>query len=397
MLALSGCGMPTSGPRGEAVEWRAATRVRTAERLPYCLVSVTPRVAEIVARTQYRLAGQFNDRRGPTTVQIGNGDVISVTLFESAAGGLFFPLEGGLRNGNYLTLPNQIVDDKGTITVPYAGEIRAQGRTAQQIQAAIVDALKGRALEPQAVVTVVERRNAMVSVLGEVTSSVRYPANVAGDRVLDAIARAGGIKSAGQDSWVLLERHKKIAVAPFEALIHEAGNNIYVQPQDTVYVYKEPQTFLAFGAAGRQGQVPFDAWRLSLAEALAKAGGLLDERAEPGWVFLYRGERQQVVQELGSDCSLNDGPFVPVIYEIDLRDPSTLFLATHFPMRNKDVIYISNARSVESTKFLNHVRLVNATIQDPINTAIAGYILKNLINGTGAASSVIIAGTPASP
>ena len=393
-LAMSGCGLPTSGPKGEAVEWQAATRVQTAERLPYCLVSVTPRVADIVARTQYRLAGQFSDRRGPTTVQIGNGDVISVTLFEAAAGGLFFPLEGGLRNGNFLTLPNQIVDEKGTITVPYAGAIKAQGRTAQQIQAAIVDALKSRALEPQAVVTVVERRNAMVSVLGEVNQAVRFPASVSGERVLDAIARAGGLRSQGQDSWVLLDRHKKIAVAPFEALIHEAGNNIFVQPQDTVYVYKEPQTFLAFGAAGKQGQVAFDAWRLSLAEALAKAGGLLDERAEPGWVFLYRGERQQVVQELDRDCSVNDGPVVPVIYEVDLRDPSSLFLATHFPMRNKDVIYISNARSVESTKFLNHVRLLNATIQDPINTAISGYILKNLINGAGAASSVIIGGPP---
>jgi polysaccharide biosynthesis/export protein len=397
VLAMSGCGMPTSGPRGEAVEWRAATRVRTAERLPYCLVAVTPRVAEIVARTQYRLAGQFSDRRGPTTVQIGNGDVISVTLFEAAAGGLFFPLEGGLRNGNFLTLPNQIVDDKGTITVPYAGAIRARGRTAQEIQAAIVDALKGRALEPQAVVTVVERRNAMISVLGEVNTAVRYPANVAGERVLDAIARAGGIKSAGQDSWVLLERNRKIAVAPFEALIHETGNNVYVQPQDTVYVYKEPQTFLAFGAAGKQGQVSFDAWRLTLAEALAKAGGLLDERAEPGWVFLYRGERQQVVQELGSDCSVNDGPFVPVIYEIDLRDPSSLFLATHFPMRNKDVIFISNARSVESSKFLQHVRLMTATVQDPINTAVSAYVLKNLISGTGAGSTVVIAGTPTTP
>jgi polysaccharide export outer membrane protein len=79
-----------------------------------------------------------------------------------------------------------------------------------------------------------------------------------------------------------------------------------------------------------------------------------------------------------------------VIYEIDLRDPSSLFLATHFPMQNKDVIYISNARSVESTKFMQHVRLVNSTIQDPIQTAIAGYVLKNLINGTGASSSSVV-------
>jgi polysaccharide export outer membrane protein len=393
VLALPGCGTPLSGPRGEAVEWRAATRVQTAERLPYCLVSVTPRVAEIVARHQYRLAGQFTDRRGPTSVMIGNGDVVSVTLFESAAGGLFFPLEGGLRTGNFLTLPPQIVDEKGAITVPYAGPIRASGRTAQQIQDAIVDALKGRALEPQAVVTVVERRNALISVIGEVNGATRFAASVSGERVLDAIARAGGIRSQGQDTWVLLERRNKIAVTPFEAIVHEMENNIFIQPQDTIYVYKEPQTFLAFGAAGKQGQYPFDAWRLSLAEALAKAGGLLDDRAEPGWVFLYRAERQQLVQELCSDCAVSEGPYVPVIYEIDLRDPSSMFLATHFPMRNKDVIYISNARTVESTKFLTYVRLLNGAIQDPIYTATLAYSLKALVSGT--ATTGIVIGTPA--
>ena len=125
--------------------------------------------------------------------------MISVTLYESGAGGLFFPLEGGLRTGNFLTIPNQIVDDKGMITVPYGGSILARGRTEQEIQTAIVSALQGRALEPQAVVTVVERRNAMVSVVGEVGLAVRFPASVAGERVLDAIARAGGIRSQGQE------------------------------------------------------------------------------------------------------------------------------------------------------------------------------------------------------
>src|SRR5437868_11154303 len=75
LLALGACSMPTSGPRGDAIEWRAVTRVHSPERLPYCLVSVTPRVADIVARSQYRLAGQFSDRRGPTGIQIGVGDV----------------------------------------------------------------------------------------------------------------------------------------------------------------------------------------------------------------------------------------------------------------------------------------------------------------------------------
>jgi polysaccharide biosynthesis/export protein len=393
-LVLSACDLPTSGPRGEAVEWKATVRLAAndSKPLPYCLVPVTPRVVDVVARNRERLAGRFTDRHGPVTVLIGVGDVISVTLFESAAGGLFFPIEGGLRNGNFLTIPNQLVDEKGNITIPYAPPIKAAGRTPEQIQASIVDALKDRALEPQAVVTVVDRRYAQVSVLGEVNTAVRYPASLSGDRVLDAISRAGGIKDQGHDTWVLVDRNHQVAVAPFEALVYEPANNIYVQPQDVVYVYREPQTFLAFGAAGKQGQYPFEAWRLSMAEALGKLGGLLDERAEPRWVFLYRAERQKVAQELDPRCAVTDGPFVPVIYEVDLRDPPTLFLATQFPMRNKDVIYISNSRSAENSKFMDYVRLIDATLTDPINTAIAAYALKAAISGASTSSVLISTG-----
>src|SRR6185436_14803528 len=105
-----------------------------------------------------RLAGAFTDRRGPNQIRFGIGDVVSVTIFESAAGGLFIPLEAGTRPGNFITLPNQSVDNDGNISVPYAGTVRAQGRTAVEVQRAIVDALKDRALEPQAVVALVDQR-----------------------------------------------------------------------------------------------------------------------------------------------------------------------------------------------------------------------------------------------
>jgi polysaccharide export outer membrane protein len=415
MLVLSGCGFPTTGPRGEAVERTAAVAVPVDSKpLPYCLVPVTPRIVDVVARHRERLAGRFVDRRGPGVVQIGTGDVVTVTLFESAAGGLFFPIEGGLRNGNFLTIPPQIVDEKGDITIPYAPPIKARGRTAQEIQTAIVDALKDRALEPQAVVTVVDRRNALITVIGAVnggsssagvgsagstigsggvgtTGSLRMPANLSGERVLDVIARAGGLGIAGQEAWVMVIRNQKVAVAPFEALVYEPANNIYVQPQDIIYIYREPQTFLAFGATGKQGQMLFETWRLSMAEALAKVGGLLDDHADPSWVFLYRAERQHVTRELDSKCPVTDGPFVPVIYELNLRDPAALFLATQFPMRNKDIIYVSNSRTVESTKFLDHVRLVNGALLDPIDIALASYALKAAIKGTST-SAVLIGG-----
>ena len=192
--------------------------------------------------------------------------------------------------------------------------------------------------------------------------------------MLDAIARGGGPKSQGFDSWVMLERGGRRAVVPFGALVYEPANNIYVQPNDTIYLYREPQTFTAFGAltvagTGLPTQISFDQWRLSLAEAVAKAGGLNDVRADPAAVFIYRGEPREVAERLGADISKNEGPLVPVIYQVNLRDGAGYFLATQFQMRNKDVIYVSNSVTVESAKLMTWIRQINATINDPLVTS----------------------------
>jgi polysaccharide biosynthesis/export protein len=357
-------------------------------QLPYAFVNVTPRVVEILGTNTPRLSTAFKDRRGPNEIRFGIGDIVNVTLFESGAGGLFIPLEAGTRPGNFITLPPQAVDNRGNISIPYAGQIRAAGRTAAEIQAAIVDALKSRALEPQAIVSIADQRASSISVLGDAVGSVRFPASASGERILDAITRAG-LRAPGSDLWVMLERDGKRETVPFGALIYEPQNNIYVRPRDTIFIYREPQTFLAFGATGKQGQYPFDAWRISLAEATAKAGGLNDAQADPGSVFLYRGETREVASLLGINCAPFSGPIIPVIYGIDLRNPSGFFLATKFEIRNKDVLYSSNAVSVDSSKFLSYLRLVMATAQDPILAATNVYILRNTINGT----SIITSGT----
>ena len=313
-----------------------------------------------------------------------------MTVFEAGAGGLFIPLEAGVRPGNFITLPNQSVDNSGNITVPYAGAIRAKGRTVVEVQKAIVDALENRALEPQAVVAIVDQRASSISVLGDVGTPSRFPANASGERLLDIIARAGGPRNPGYDTWVMLEREGRQATAPFAALVNQPANNIFVRAQDTIYVFTEPRTFTAFGASGLQGHFPFAAWRVTLAEAIGKAGGLNDSLADPASVFLYRGEPREVAELLGVDCSRFSGPIIPIIFNLNLRDPAGYFLASNFEMRNKDVIFTSNAVAVEATKFMTYVRLVVATVDDPIVAAISAYTVKGLVQGTAAANTVIV-------
>jgi polysaccharide export outer membrane protein len=218
----------------------------------------------------------------------------------------------------------------------------------------------------------------------------RIPASATPERVLDVIARAGGAGGPGADMWVILERNRKRAVAPLGAVIYEPTNNVYVHANDMIYLFREPQTFLAFGALGAQQQLPFGTWRITLAEAVAKAGGLVDGAADPASVFLYRGETRETAQQLGIDCLPFSGPLVPVIYNINFRDPSGYFLASNFEMRNKDMIYVSNSVSVESSKAMAYFSTINNTLSAPMNTAITAFTLKGLVTGTGSATTAII-------
>jgi polysaccharide biosynthesis/export protein len=383
VLAVAGGGcsiMPATGP--EIGEIYRGGNTDDPTRLPYALVKITPQVIDILASYAPRIGTVFPDRRPPREITFGIGDSVAVSIFEAAAGGLYIPIEAGVRPGNFITLPNQNVDTSGNISVPYAGAIRALGRTPSQVQKDIVDAIKNRAIEPQAVVSLVEQRTSLISVLGEVNTPNRFPANYAGEHILDSITRAGGPKAQGHETWVMLEREGRRATAPFGALVYEPSNNIWTHPGDTIYLYREPQTFVAFGAVsantitgGVQGVVNFDAWRISLAEGIGKAGGLNDNLADPSAVFLYRGETRQVAERLGIDCARFPGPIIPVIYNLNLRNPDGFMLATKFQMRNKDVLYIANATSVEISKALNYFRLTVATVNDPIVAATNAYNL----------------------
>jgi polysaccharide export outer membrane protein len=405
LTVLAGCGiMPAVGPpTGNILAGQ-----RDPQSLPYALVRVTPKVIDVLATNLPRLTNAFPDRSRPRDLRFGIGDVLGVTIFEASAGGLFIPPEASVRPGNFISIPNQAIDIHGNISIPYAGNIRAAGRTQVEVQQAIVDALKNRAIEPQAVVTLVEQRTSLITVLGA-GRAARVAALPTPERLLDVITRAGGVTgagaaptgatiggtvpTAGPDLWVMLERDGRREIAPFGALVYEPASNIYVHPNDTVFLYSEPQTFLTFGALGGQQQIAFNSWRMSLAEAIAKAGGLIDALADPAAVFLYRGETRQIAEAMGVDCVPFQGPIIPMIYIINLRDPAGLFLASTFEMRNKDVIYVSNSFSVESTKFMSYVGTIFSTAQDPITFATSVYALKNIIRGTGAVPSFVSTST----
>ncbi|HEX6001429.1 MAG TPA: polysaccharide biosynthesis/export family protein [Hyphomicrobiaceae bacterium] len=378
---LAGCGvLPASGPYSYDIAQGAASSLLSEQHtvaFNYVLLDINRLVLDNVVGigpgSLFKTFGAFARNYGKAPViRIGVGDVVQVSIFESASGGLFIPAEAGVRPGNFVTLPTQEVDRSGTITVPYAGQVPAAGRTVPEVQKDIETRLAKRAIEPQVVVTLVERNASEVTVVGEVVSVAnKFKLRPSGERVLDMISRASGLKYPGYELFVTLQRGSRRATVYFPTLINNPKENVYVAPGDTIYVYREQQKFVAIGAlgsvgqtSGLTGQFAFEQEHLSLNEAVAKAGGLLDFRADPGQVFLFRLEPREVLERMQVDLT----PFppemkiIPVVYRANFRDPSSFFFAQSFPMRHKDVIYVSNAESVEVSKFLAYLRQFTSTV-----------------------------------
>ena len=366
-LATAGCNgafLSGDGPLRDAVF--AGAQIRIADvgpgaRLPYALIALTPAVLSQLGE-QDAPAGFKTLAAGgrPATIRVGVGDVLTLTVFESTAGGLFIPMNAGARPGNYVQLPPQQVDQAGRISVPFGGTLVAAGKTPIELQTLIQARLASRALEPQVVVSITEQHSNIVSVFGDVMLSTRFSLDGGGERVLGAIARAGGPKFAAYESYVTVQRHGQADRALLSDIGENPAFNVELQPGDTLFVSHEPRYFLSLGAIGNaqsigllNKRVPFEDTKLSLADALAKVGGLEDDRANPKAVFLYRFEPHATVAAItGEALAAALPPLVPTVFAVDLSRPDGFFLASRLMMHREDVVFVSNAPSAELSKFL---------------------------------------------
>jgi polysaccharide export outer membrane protein len=158
------------------------------------------------------------------------------------------------------------------------------------------------------------------------------------------------------------------------ALLSDPQENIFAWPGDIITLVQTPHKFSVFGATSNNTQVPFDAERLDLAQAIAKAGGLQDQRADPEGIFLLRFEPPAVVRALGAPDLANEPEGnSPVLYHLNLRQVDGYFLAERLAVENNDLIYVANAPMTELQKFFTLV----STITGPV---IAGTVVTR---GTG--------------
>ena len=369
---LSACAvLPGNGPSSDAVGTGATVVVSSSAPLPYALVDVTSETVGFLSEPNVvTLKGAFLDKRPKPTQVIGIGDILNISIFEAAPGGLFTPgTAAGARPGNFVDLPPQAVDQKGAVYVPYAGEVPAAGRTIPDISQAIIARLRNRAIEPQVVVSLNQQQSSVVSVLGAVNAPGALPLNSTGERILRLIARAGGPRFEAIESYVTLQRDGKRVRVLLSRILQDPQENIFVRPNDVIFITRESPTIIALGATGVNASIPFDVETLTLSQALGRAGGLIDEQSDPAQVFVYRYEERRFLEKLGVDTTRFIYATIPTIYRVNLREPAGLLVASGFQMRSKDVMFVANAKVVDYYKLLTLINSTTSTVRN-VNSAI---------------------------
>ncbi|ACA14895.1 polysaccharide export protein [Methylobacterium sp. 4-46] len=387
-VLLSGCSnfLPAAGPTASAVTEGADIATDQGLLARYEIIDVDAAVVEALrGRPLDSLLASFGDRRAAVAPVIGIGDAVTVTIWEAGTGGLFSGpvLADRFSAGSKAsTIPEQIVGRDGSISVPYAGRIQVAGKRVQEVQGQIEQELAGKAIQPQVLVTVTSPLSSSVTVIGEAASAGggarlsaaalrgpvssigggRVPLSERGDRLLDVIAAAGGVSAPVNETFVRLSRGPTTATVPLLSVVSNPRENIFLRPGDTVTLVRDPQTFLAIGALGTQSEIPFSADGITLAQALTKARGLSDFQADPAGVFVFRFEPASVVRRLRPGSPLLGSPQVPVVYRINMRDPNSLFVSQAFRMRNRDLVYVSNAPFTEVQKVLGAFSTVTAPV-----------------------------------
>jgi polysaccharide export outer membrane protein len=366
--------LPGTGPTSDAVNGNATAGLQSTASLPYALVDVSADTIGFLSQPNLvTFQGEFSDKRPKPTQVVGVGDVLNISIFEAAPGGLFTPGQAaGARPGNFVDLPAQAVDQKGSIYVPYAGEIPAADRTIPDIQQAIVARLRNRAIEPQVVVSLNTQHSSVVSVLGDVNTPGVQALNSVGERLLALIARSGGPKFEAIESYVTLQRDGKRVKVLLSRVVHDPRENIFIRPNDVIFLTHEAPSFTALGALnqnvfGFNSEIPFDVETLTLAQAMGKAGGLNDQQSDPREIYVYRYEDRLFLDKLGVDTKRFTFDRIPTIYHVNVRDPSGMLLAAAFQMRTKDVMYVANAKVVDYYKLLTLINNTTATVSNTAN------------------------------
>jgi len=370
MAGLAGCAtLPSSGPTGKQVEQSAAAPKDGSASIQ--LVQIHAMTDLPTPSTSVSPTALLSRHADTPTDMVGPGDILDINIYE--AGVTLFASSGIASQASQMStpgvqvqkLPPTRVDDLGDITIPYAGSLHVAGLTTNGVEAVIRKSLKRLSQNPQVIVTLSQAITNSIIIGGEVSRPGRLVLQTNRESLSDVIALAGGYRGSSKDLMARIVRGASSADVRINDIVEDPALDIRIHPGDRLMLVDDPRTYSILGASGRVEQVPFRRSSVSLAEAVATAGGANPNLGDPAAVFLFRYVRSPEGQE------------TPQVYHLNMMQTGSYFLAQKFVMQDKDVLYFGNAAANQPSKL---VQLISQLFSPILTVTSAVSVIQNSNN-----------------
>ncbi|WP_280546021.1 polysaccharide export protein [Halomonas sp. 11-S5] len=324
MLLLGGCAMAPGGhidedTVGESLDGRVDLEPITPQ-----LVAAMAPVQESFSRpVSSELKGQLEEYE----YRLGPGDVLSIIVYDHPE----LTIPAGAERAAAET-GNRIRPD-GTMFYPYVGRVNVAGMTLEEVRRLITLRLSEVITDPQVEVGVAAFRSQKVYVSGAVNTPGTLPITIVPMTILDAISQVGGANPNADWHNILLVREGREQRLSLYGLLRQGdlSQNQLLRDGDMLHVpTSENQNVVVLGQVRRPGAIALGNERITLTDALARAGGVNELRAEPSGIFVVRGHAP-------------DSDKLATVYQLDISDATRLMLGTRFPLQPQDVVYVTSA------------------------------------------------------
>lgn len=342
---VSACGLPRSGPTKREIF--AGSVLREGDAF---IVTVNPRVTRASSvMPAYGFSNSFLKAGVVGSDTIQPGDVLTMTVFENVKDD---PLLG--NTGERVSILEEVqVDGQGNIFIPYAGKIKASGQTPESLREIITKKLDTQTPDPQITVQRLAGNGQTVTVSGAVSAQGVYPIERPTRTLSAMVAQAGGVAIDPASALVRVTRGRETGKVWLQDLYENPALDIALRGGDEVVVERDQRAFTALGATGAQSLVPFESQTLSAIEAIAQVGGLSTTLADPTGVFVFRNEPAPIANAVLGRSDLRGDQ--RMVYVLDLTQPTGMFEARDFLVRDGDTVYVTEAPFSQWTKTISAI------------------------------------------
>lgn len=359
---VAACGLPRSGPNKREIFKGSVLKEGDA-----FIVTVNSRVTRATAVTPaFGFSSSFRNAGALGSDVISPGDVLGITVYENVKDD---PLLG--NTGQRVSALTEIqVDGQGYIFVPYAGKIKAAGQSPDGLRQIITKKLDTQTPDPQVQVQRVAGDGSTVTVSGFAGAQGVFPIERPTRTLSAMLAKAGGVAIEPETAIIRVTRGGQTGQVWAQDLYANPALDIALRPGDIITVERDTRAFTALGATGSQSRVPFETETLSAIEAIAIVGGLNSSTADPTGVFVFRNEQAEIANAvLGRNDLQGDQRMV---YVLDLTQPTGMFEARDFLVRDGDTVYVTEAPFVQWNKTLSAITGASGAADSLATTATGG-------------------------